>query len=76
MNSRLKCEIMVEGNRRSDFKREQNGYWTNKTFDAKNYEKLSVRQIRDQTKNFMTPSYLLTQLTILGKGNRKLDFKK
>ena len=42
MNSRLKCEIMVEGNRRSDFKREQNGYWTNKTFDAKNYEKLSV----------------------------------
>ena len=42
MNSRLKCEIMVEGNRRSDFKREQNGYWTNKTFDAKNCKKLSV----------------------------------
>ena len=76
MNSRLEREIMVEGNRRLDFKREKNGYWTNKTFDAKNYEKLSVRQIRDQTKNFLTPSDLLTQLTILGKGNRKLDLKK
>ena len=42
----------------------------------KNYKKLSVRQIRDQTKNFLTPSDLLTQLTILGKGNRKLDLKK
>ena len=76
MNSRLEREIMVEGNRRLDFKREKNGYWTNKTFDAKNYEKLTVRQIRDQTENFLTPSDLLTQLTILGKGNRKLDLIK
>ena len=76
MNSRLESEIMVEGNRRLDIEREKNGYWTNKTFDAKNYEKLSVRQIRDQTKNFLTPSDLLTQLTILGKGNRKLDLKR
>ena len=76
MNSRLEREIMVEGNRRLDFKREKNGYWTNERFDPKNYEKLSFRQIRDQTKNFLTPSDLLTQLTILGKGNRKLDLKK
>ena len=37
---------------------------------------MSVRQIRDQTKNFLTPSDLLTQLTIPRKGNRKLDLKK
>ena len=42
MNSRLECEIMVEGNRRLDFKK-KNVYQTNKTFDAKNYKKLSVR---------------------------------
>ena len=76
MNSRLEREIMVEGNRRLDFKREENEYWTDERFDPKNYEKLSFRQIRDQTKNFLTPSDLLTQLTILGKGNRKLDLKK
>ena len=75
MNSRLECEIMVEGNRRLDFKREKNGYWTNKTFDPKNYKKLSDRQIRDQNKNFLTLSDLLTQLTTLGKGNRKLTLK-
>ena len=76
MNSRLEREIMVEGNRRLDFKREKNWYWTNERFDPKNYEKLSFRQIRDQTKNFWTPSDLLTQNTILGKGNRKLDKNK
>ena len=76
MNSILEFEIMVEGNRRLDFKREKNRYWTNERFDPKNYEKLSVRQIRDQNKNFLTLSDLLTQLTILGKGNRKLDLKK
>ena len=42
----------------------------------KTMKKLSVKQIRDQTKNFLTPSDLLAQLTILGKGNRKLDLKK
>ena len=40
MNSRLEREIMVEGNRRLDFKREKNGYWTNKTFDAKKLQKI------------------------------------
>merc|ERR1712242_435808 len=54
----------------------KNGYWTNERFDPKNYEKLSFRQIRDQTKNFLTPSDLLTQLTILGKGDRKLDLTR
>ena len=75
MNSRLESEIMVESSRRLDFKREKNGYWTNERFDPKNYKILSFRQIRDQTKNFLTPSDLLTQLTILEKGNRKLDLK-
>ena len=70
MNSRLEREIMVEGNRRLDFKREKNGYWTNERFDPKNYEKLSCRQMRDQTKNFLTPSDLLSNSQSWGKAIR------
>ena len=51
MNSRLEREIMVEGNRRLDFKREKNGYWKNKRFEHKKYEKYSCIQKRSITKN-------------------------